>query len=257
MTESSADELRIERKGPALWLTLDRPHRRNALTLSLANALADAISNPGQDVRVIVLTGEPPAFCSGGDLADLKAIAEQGPLAVTEVVYECYHRLVSSVGAASVPVIAAVNGPAVGGGFDLALWCDLRVATTDATFVSSWINLGLVPGMGGAHLLTRIIGATRATEVVLLGRPVDAQVALAWGLVNAVVPPHQLESYIGGLVETLASLSPLAVQRSKAALRRARDAGIAEELVTLGAVQATLSTEFDFQAVEDRLRTKS
>jgi 2-(1,2-epoxy-1,2-dihydrophenyl)acetyl-CoA isomerase len=116
--------LAVERRATALWLRLDRPRRRNALTVELASALADAVLGaPGPGISAIVLTGSPPAFCSGGDLLSLGAVAERGATAVTDVSY------------------------------------------------------GLVPGMGGAHLLTRAVGATRAAEMVLTGAPVTAAAA--------------------------------------------------------------------------------
>lgn len=235
----------MERREAGLWLVLDRPQRRNALTLELVGALIDALTEPPDDVRAVVLTGTGPAFCSGGDRADLVSVAAQGPIAVTDVVYARFQGLVRAIAAAEVPVIAAVNGPALGAGFDLSLACDLRVAAEEATFESAWVKLGLVPGLGGAHMLTRMAGATRAAELVLLGRPITAAQALEWGLVNAVVPAGDLAGHAAAMVATLASRSRPAVARSKAALRRARDAGMAEEFATLGAVQSSLAAGLD------------
>ncbi|GAA5075300.1 2-(1,2-epoxy-1,2-dihydrophenyl)acetyl-CoA isomerase [Thermocatellispora tengchongensis] len=247
MNQPAVDGLRVERRDAGMWVVLDRPHRRNALTLDLAGALIDALSDPPDDVRAVVLTGTGPAFCSGGDRADLVAVAAQGPIAVTDVVYARFQGLVRAIAAAEVPVIAAVNGPALGAGFDLALACDLRVAATEATFDCSWVKVGLVPGMGGAHMLTRTVGATRAAELVLLGRPIGAREALEWGLVNAVVPADDLIEHVSAMVATLASRSRPALARAKAALRRARDAGMAEEFATLGAVQSSLAAALDLE----------
>jgi 2-(1,2-epoxy-1,2-dihydrophenyl)acetyl-CoA isomerase len=254
MTDSLSCGLRIERRDAALWLILDRPHRRNALTLELATTLADVLSDLPDGVRAVVLTGSPPVFCSGGDLADLDAVRSAGPVAISDVVYGRFHRLVGAIAAAPVPVIAAVNGPALGGGFDLALACDLRVATADASFASSWITVGLVPGMGGAHMLTRLLGAARAAEFVLLGGVVDARTALRLGLVGDVLPADGLDAHVARLAERIAALPPAAMRRSKAALRRARDAGLAEELATLGAVQASLGMGPEFREATARFR---
>jgi 2-(1,2-epoxy-1,2-dihydrophenyl)acetyl-CoA isomerase len=255
MTEPAGPGLRVERRGAAAWLILDRPHRRNALTVDLVRALADELAVVGTtDVRAVVVTGAPPAFCAGGDLEDLGAVAERGALAVSDVIYGQFHRLLGAIAATPVPVIAAINGPALGAGFDLALACDLRYAATDATLASSWINVALVPGMAGAHLLTRTVGPARAAELVLLGRPISADVALQWGIVNGVVDATRLDDAVTEVVTTLAALSPAALQRSKAALRRARDQGMAEELATLGAVQGALLTGTDFRVATERFR---
>lgn len=249
-------ELAVEQRGPARWLRLTRPERRNALTVDLVRQLADAVTAAGQDpsVRAIVVTGAPPVFCAGGDLADLGTVAERGALAVSEVVYRQFHRLVLALADAPVPVVAAVNGAALGAGLDLALACDLRVVSRAATFASSWIAVGLVPGMGGAHLLARAVGSTRANEMVLLGRPVAAERALDWGLVNEVVEPEALEGRVDDLVGELAALSAPALSRSKASLRRALALGFEQELAVLGATQGSLLTSEEFRTATARFR---
>jgi 2-(1,2-epoxy-1,2-dihydrophenyl)acetyl-CoA isomerase len=246
--------LLIQQRDSALWLTLNRPRKRNALTLELVDSLIDAVTDRPSGVAAIVLAGSPPAFCAGGDIDDLDGVAAGGPIAVVDLVYGRFQRLVSAIASAPVPVIAAVDGPAVGGGFDLALSCDLRVATPAAEFASSWISLGLVPGMGGAHMLTRLIGASRAAEVTLLARRVNASQAEQWGLVNAVVAPANLKSYVTELTDVLGAWSQPALARTKAALRRARDAGLAEELTTLGAMQGVLSGRPEFRAATEPFR---
>jgi 2-(1,2-epoxy-1,2-dihydrophenyl)acetyl-CoA isomerase len=247
--------LRERRTDDVVELTIDRPERRNALTVALVGALADRLSTlAAEDVRAVVLAGGPPVFCAGGDLADLGAVADRGPLAVNDVVYTRFHRLVRTLGSVPYPVVAAIDGAALGAGLDLALCCDLRVATTRSTFASSWIGVGLVPGMGGAHLLTRAVGSSRAHELVLLGQPVDANTARDWGLVNRVVDPADLAAEVAGVVDRLVALPAVALARSKASLRRAAEAGLAEELATMGAVQATLLTGPDFQERTRRFR---
>jgi 2-(1,2-epoxy-1,2-dihydrophenyl)acetyl-CoA isomerase len=247
--------LRERRTDDIVELTIDRPERRNALTVALVAALADRLAAlAAEDVRAVVLAGGPPAFCAGGDLVDLGAVADQGPLAVNDVVYTRFHRLVRTLGSVAYPVVAAIDGAALGAGLDLALCCDLRVATTRSTFASSWIGVGLVPGMGGAHLLTRAVGSTRANEMVLLGQPIDAATARDWGLVNRVVEPVDLAAEVSGLLNRLIALPAVALARSKASLRRAADAGLAEELATMGAVQATLLTGPDFRERTSRFR---
>jgi 2-(1,2-epoxy-1,2-dihydrophenyl)acetyl-CoA isomerase len=249
-------DLVLQDRGSARWLRLNRPERRNALTVELTGALADAVVSAGSDVgvRAIVLTGSPPVFCAGGDLPALGELAEQGAIAVTDVIYRQFHRLVTALGAAPVPVIAAVNGPALGAGLDLALACDLRYAAASARFASSWISVGLVPGMGGAHQLTRAIGSTRAAEMVLLGKPISSTEAVAWGLVNAVADDAELEARVDDVTAAFAALSPAALSRTTAALRRARTHGFAEELAVLGAAQGALLAGEDFRAATARFR---
>jgi 2-(1,2-epoxy-1,2-dihydrophenyl)acetyl-CoA isomerase len=248
-------ELQAEQRGAARWLILNRPRRRNALTVELVGALADELeSTDPAATRAVVITGAPPAFCGGGDLTALGEIAERGALAVSEFIYAQFHRTVRAISAARVPVIAAVNGAALGAGLDLAAACDLRYAAESATFASSWINVGLVPGMGGASWLTRIAGATRAAELVLLGQTITAATALDWGLVNAITADDELDDHVASIVTRLEDLPGPAVERSKAALRRARETGLPEELVTLGAVQGSLLTAEDFRAATARFR---
>ena len=246
----------VDQRGPVRWLQLDRPERRNALTVELVRRLADAVLEAGADsqVRLIALTGSPPAFCAGGDLADLGAVADEGALAVTEVVYGQFHRLVHALSDVPVPVVAAVDGPALGAGLDLALACDLRIATEAAVFASSWIAVGLVPGMGGAHLLSRAVGSTRASEMVLLGRQVRADEALSWGLVNEVVPEQALAERVDALGTQLSGLSAAALARSKASLRRAMAESFDTELAVMGATQGALLTSPGFREATARFR---
>ncbi|MBF6207396.1 enoyl-CoA hydratase/isomerase family protein [Nocardia abscessus] len=249
MTDVTA-ELEVERRADILWITLDRPTRRNALTVDLVEAIGDALAEADRagDIRAAVLTGAGSAFCAGGDLPSLAAVAEGGPRSATDAIYSRFHRMVGLLGSVAFPVIAAVNGPAMGAGLDLAMACDLRIASAEARFASSWINVGLVPGMGGAHLLTRAIGSTRAAELVLLGRTIDAATAHSWGLVNSVVAPEELHTEAESVATRLAGFSRPAVQSSKASLRRAGLSAFDAELAALGAVQGGLLVGDDFRA---------
>jgi 2-(1,2-epoxy-1,2-dihydrophenyl)acetyl-CoA isomerase len=255
MTVESPGVLREERRGEGLVLTLDRPRRRNALSIELVAALADRIEHPG-DARAVVISGAPPVFCAGGDLDDLLLAAEQGAIHLQEVVYGTFHRLVHAIAACPAPVIAAVNGAALGAGLDLALICDLRIASSDASFASSWVGMGLVPGMGGAFLLPRVVGASRAAEICLLGKSFGAAQALEWGLINEVVAPAELTGRVDELVGTIAALPAVALARTKASLRRSLAAGLDEELATLGATQAALLLGPDFAAATSRFRER-
>jgi 2-(1,2-epoxy-1,2-dihydrophenyl)acetyl-CoA isomerase len=248
-------ELAVSREGDVAVLSLNRPERRNALTVSLVAALADAVAAaPDTGARVVVLTGSPPVFCAGGDLTDLAAVADRGALAVSETIYGQFHRLVRTIGEVAVPVIAAVNGPALGAGLDLAAVCDLRVASEEAVFASSWIGVGLVPGMGGALWLTRLLGGARAAELVLTGRRIDATTAERWNLVHEVVPADRVLARACEWANELVALPPIALARSKAALRRGLADGAEGELAALGAVQGGLLTGPEFAERAARFR---
>lgn len=256
---SIAEELLSEKRGSTLWLSLNRPERRNALTVDLVRQLADAVIESGRDsdVRSIALTGAGTVFCAGGDLTDLSAVADRGARAVTDVIYLQFQRLVRALAEVPFPVIAAVNGPALGAGLDLAMACDLRVSSADAVFASSWISVGLVPGMGGAHLLSRAIGSTRASEMVLLGERISPELALDWGLVNKVVPAELLHESVDAMAANLAKFSLPALKSSKESLRRALSSGFEQELAILGATQGGLLTSQEFRDATVRFRKDS
>src|ERR1700722_4276876 len=246
------------RNGDVVRVTLNRPARRNALTRDLAGRrAAGRTSLGGEDARAVVLAGGPPVFCAGGDLVDLGGIADEGAIAVTDTVYGQFPRLVRALSEAPFPVVAAIDGAALGAGLDLALACDLRVATARSTFASSWIGVGLVPGMGGAYLLTQAVGSARAHEMVLLGDPVSADIALSWGLINRLVEEDDLDGAVAALSDRLTGLPRSALARSKASLRRAAESGLAAELSTMGAVQGALLTGREFAARTEAFRKRS
>jgi 2-(1,2-epoxy-1,2-dihydrophenyl)acetyl-CoA isomerase len=247
-------DVRTTDEGDHRLLVIDRPGRRNALTVEVVQALAEGVRTaPAAGVRAVVLTGEPPSFCSGGDLPSLAAVAQQGTIAATEMIYAGFHGLVRAIRDSPLPVIAAVRGQALGAGLDLALCCDLRVAAPDAVFESTWVKAGLVPGMGGAFHLPHVTGSTRAAELLLCGRRVDADTALQWGLVNEVAQDGDVVAAAVAMAAEIAALPAVAVARTKAALRRARDAGLEPELATLGAQQGQLLVGDDFQALAARM----
>ena len=176
------------------------------------------------------------------------SVAREGGAAATELVYKSGHASIRALHDCPVPVLAAVNGPALGGGLDLALACDLRIATPEARFASSWVRMGLVPATGGAHALPRIVGAGRAAELLLLGRTIGADVALAWGLVSEVVEAPELANRIDAIAAEVAALPEAAVRLTKATFRRELDDGLDAELDILAAQQGELLTSEEFRA---------
>lgn len=174
-------------------IQLDRPDTLNAFTYEMAESLFkafhDARSDPG--VKVIMLSGKGDAFCSGGNIKDMA----EGKLASWDMkrfLWEHVQPLTLLMQDIDKPILAAIDGPAHGGGFDLALTCDLRIASERATFCATYVKIGLAPGNGSAYFLTRCVGTTRALDILLTGRVVDMKEALDLGLVQAVVPPDHL-----------------------------------------------------------------
>jgi 2-(1,2-epoxy-1,2-dihydrophenyl)acetyl-CoA isomerase len=211
-------------------ITLDRPERRNALSHALLTELLSAVQaceeNPA--VRAVVLTGAGDrAFSSGADLRG-------GPSNAEQVLREHYNPLITALVRGSTPYVAAVNGMAAGAGVSLALACDLRVATAGASFRLAFVGVGLVPDAGCTWLLPRIVGATRAAEMALLGTPVSAAQALDWGLVNEVVPEDTVVDRARELARAIAAQSA-----STGAIRTLLHEGAARDLATQLDAEAT------------------
>jgi enoyl-CoA hydratase/carnithine racemase len=202
-------------------ITLDRPGQLNALTVEMFAELGEAARDLGRDdgVRAVVLTGAGRGFCSGYDLADaeeLPTLTAQGMLDRQERAAESFVALRS----ARVPVIAAVNGPAAGGGLSLALAADIRLAGPDASFVAAFTRIGLSAGdLGASWLLPRIVGPGHAADMTLTGRKVDAAEAAAMRLVNRVVTDRPVLEAAVELAEQIARNSPAGVRLSKTALQ--------------------------------------
>lgn len=210
-----------ERDGGVVTLTLNQPELRNPISDNdVVDAIVDALDRLDDDreARVAILTGAGSAFSSGGNL---KKIASTGGLADplparTRANYKRgIQRLPIRFAALEVPVIAAVNGPAIGAGCDLACMCDLRIAGESARFAESFVKLGIIPGDGGAWLLPRVIGWSKAAEMALTGDMIDAQEAFAIGLVSKVVPDAELLAEARKLADRIAANPPHAVRMTK------------------------------------------
>jgi 2-(1,2-epoxy-1,2-dihydrophenyl)acetyl-CoA isomerase len=213
------DGLRVEVDGAVATLTLDRPEALNALTVPLKVALLGALETIAADrtVRAVILTGAGRAFCAGQDLAEREE-PDAAPLDVE--LRERYNPIVRALRSMGQPVIAAVNGVAAGAGASLAFACDLRIAAADARFVLAFGRIGLVPDTGATWFLPRLIGASRAAELALIGDPVSADDALRIGLVHRVVAGDQLLAEARAMADRLAASAPLALAMTKAALER-------------------------------------
>jgi enoyl-CoA hydratase/carnithine racemase len=233
-----------ERDGAILTITLNQPEKRNPISESaMIDALSAALTEADADlsVHVVILTGAGTVFSAGGDLKAMKAgtgLKASLPAQTRRNYRTGIQRLPTLFQALEVPVIAAINGPAIGAGCDLVCMCDIRIASDTATFASSFVKLGIVPGDGGAWLLPRVVGFARATELVLTGETIDAAEALACGLVSRVVPADQLIAAARSVAEKIAANPPHAVRMTKRLLREGQVSTLAANLETSAAMQS-------------------
>lgn len=221
-------DVRFTVEPPFGTITLDRPDARNAYSEAMVDSLVGALdaAQAHDDVRVIILTGEGSSFSAGGDLKrmrDKMGMFAGGPAGLRLNYIAHIQRIPRAINLIDKPIIAAVNGPAIGAGLDLACMCDLRVAAASAKFGSTFVKVGLIPGDGGAYFLARAIGLPRALELILSGRVVGADEALQLGLVHQVVPNDDVVAAARRLGEPIAENAPLAVQLAKRAAYRSFD----------------------------------
>ena len=254
-------DIRYQVEGPVARITLDRPEARNAYSEEMVRSLVAAFDAAEADeaVRVVVLTGEGKAFSAGGDLKRMRehsGMFAGGPYALRRNYQMGIHTIPQRIATFEKPVIAAVNGPAMGAGLDLACMCDIRVAAERARFASSFINVGLVPGDGGAYFLTRAIGFPRALEMMLTARVVEPQEALSLGLVSAIVADDQLLSEAHARAEALAARAPLAVRLTKRAAYHALGADMAAALELAATFQGVVQNSEDHQEALEALLDK-
>ncbi|NLE86477.1 MAG: hypothetical protein GX607_08770 [Myxococcales bacterium] len=213
--------LLVTTEGPVVWLRLNRPARKNALDRDLVQRLGEAVeaATARPETRVVVLQGAGESFCSGADLSSMKPeVLSDGNLGER---IEEFHHVIRRIVDAPQPVIACVDGPAVGFGADLALACDLRVLSDRAYLQDSFVHIGLMPDGGGTFWLPSLVGVGRALEFLLLGTRLSAQQCIELGLANRVAPVAELEVTTRGLAEQLAAAAPLAVASIKRAVRSA------------------------------------
>ncbi|MDH4610454.1 crotonase/enoyl-CoA hydratase family protein [Pseudomonas sp. BN102] len=239
-----SDFLRIERDDAVAIVTMNRPENRNALTdedaIGELVAMCEAV-NRDRSIRALVLTGAGPAFSAGGNL---KQISQLGEGALGEPAQSRYfyrdgiQRVPLALCNLEVPTIAAVNGPAVGAGNDLACMCDIRIASEKATFAESFVKLGLIPGDGGAWLLQRALGASRACEMAFTGEAISAAQALEWGLVSRVVTAEELMPAALDLARRIASNPGDALRMTKRLMLESRHARLPDVLELSAALQA-------------------
>jgi enoyl-CoA hydratase/3-hydroxyacyl-CoA dehydrogenase len=235
-------DVKLEVKGGIATITMNRPEAMNALNEKVLRELKEVIAQVRDDpgARVVIITGEGPAFVAG---ADIRAMMAKSLIEIREFT-QFGHGVLKDMERLEKPIIAAINGFALGGGLELALACDIRLASTDAQMGFPEVGLGIFPGLGGTQRTTRLIGKARASELIFTGYQIGAEEAANVGLVNRAVPPHHLMAEARRLATRIARQAPIAVGRAKVAINQALrsdlDAGLAFELE---AVTQTFGTE--------------
>ena len=234
-----------EKKDSVLIVTLNRPKFMNALNLETLKEgkeiLTDVYFDP--DIRAVIITGAGDrAFCAGADIKDMLPFMKEhrdSPLAMPATPMRGLELWK--------PLIAAINGLTLGGGLEIALACDIRIASENARFGTPEVTLGLIPGWGGTQRLPRMIPWCKAAEIVLMGRPIDAQEAYRIGLVNKVVPPEELMSTAKEWAEAICKVGPLAVRAGKEAMIRGYSMPLEEGLRLENSLFAYLLGTEDFE----------
>lgn len=212
--DQAGEPVRLAIEHAVAVVTLDRPQVLNAIDAHMARSLAAAIARIAQDgaVRAVLLRGEGRAFCAGGDVA---RFVEGDPAAAIEAIIDPLHAALRALDALKLPTLAAVQGPAAGAGFSLALACDLCIAAEDAVFTLAFARIGISPDSSSTYRLPRIVGTRKALELAMLAEPVRAPEALALGLVNRVVPAADLAREATALARRLAQGPTAAYARIK------------------------------------------
>jgi enoyl-CoA hydratase len=216
-TMESPSHLQIEQEGAVATLTLNRPDKLNALSAALIRELMDAFRGfAARPPRVVIMTGAGKAFCAGADIEEMRGMSTIEAKRYSEA----GHALGAFIEELSFPVIAAVNGFALGGGCEIALACDFVYASDAAKFGQPEVNLGVIPGFGGTQRLARRVGVGRARELIYTGEIIGADKAVAIGLANAVVAKDELLPRVRSLAADIAAKAPLAIAQAKRTMLR-------------------------------------
>lgn len=256
------EDLLVEQKLHVVWITLNRAEASNAYSTNMVKNLVEVLRHADADtnVRAIVLTGAGKNFCAGGDVKAMKG--KTGMFAgesneLREAYQNGIQQIPLTMSQLKTPIIAMVNGAAVGAGCDLAAMCDLRVVSEDATFAETFARVGLVPGDGGAYFLTRLVGFGKAMEMFMTCRTYSAKEAKEMGLANQVVLPNELKKKTEELAEQLAALPPIALQMTKKAMAHAYQNDLSSHLELMSAYQGITQRSSDhFRALDGLLEKK-
>ncbi|MGI5269427.1 enoyl-CoA hydratase/isomerase family protein [Nonomuraea sp. CA-218870] len=251
------DELIYEVDGGVAVIRLNRPRYLGAFTWPMINAWARALreAQEDEDVRVVVLTGTGEGFCSGVDLKALDEI-EATPIERKRMLTDRVHKVARAVEDLDKPLIAAVNGVAVGAGMDMALMCDMRFAARSARFSEGYIRIGLIPGDGGAYFLPRLVGPAKAMELLMTGDFVDADEALRLGIVNRVYDDEALMAETMEFARGIAAKPPIAISMIKRAVYQSARADLRTSLDLISSHMAIVQATDDYAEAMTAFREK-
>ncbi len=245
------ETIELQRRGGAAIIRLNRPDALNAWNHQLGVELLDAVRAVGDDdaVRAVCITGSGRAFSSGADLRDLtsRGVTADGRIDVETTLTEIYHPILTTLRRMPKPVVAAINGPAVGIGCSLALSCDLLVAAESAYMLLAFVNIGLVPDGGAMALLSTRVGAGRALQMAMLGERIPASVLRRWGLVNDVLPDHEFFDFVLATVDRLATGPTRAHAATKRQINAWLYAALDEQLALEASMQQEMAGSEDFR----------
>lgn len=226
-------------------IKLNRPDKLNSFNLNMAEEFLDALNkcNTDESIRAVLLTGEGRAFCAGQDLA--AAIGENAP-ELAEIIEKQYNPIIKAIREIPKPVVCAVNGVAAGAGANIAFACDITFSSTEATFIQSFTNIGLIPDSAGTYFIPRIIGLQRATAIMMTGDKLSAKEANEWGLVYKLFPPETLLENSILLVEKLAKMPTKGIGLTKKALNESFNNDLNEQLELEKKLQQEAGNSYDY-----------
>lgn len=257
-----AEPVLYEQDGRIVTITLNQAETRNALSDQLVPALISALNQAEADegVSCVILTGAGKSFSSGGNLKEIRAMTQDKKLSVHGIrnwYLEMIQQIPRTMAQMTVPVIAAVNGHAIGAGCDLTMMCDIRIASDKALFAESFMRVGLIPGDGGAWFLPRVIGLSRACEMSYTCDMIDAAKAERWGMVSEVVSPEELLDAARAVAQRIVAHPPVGIRYAKKLLMASQDMPLSSALEMAAGMQATLqNTEDHLEAIDAALEKR-
>ncbi len=244
------ETIELERRGAATIIRLNRPDALNAWNVALGKELFHAVQTAAgdDDVRALCITGNGRAFSSGADLRDLTSrdLTPEGNIDVYTTLTTIYHPILKALRTMPKPVVAAVNGPAAGIGCSLALSCDIVVAAESAYLLLAFVNIGLVPDGGAVALVTARAGTARAAEMAMLGGRITASQARRWGLVNHVLPDHELQDHLCEIIDGLSTGPTRSYAGTKRQLNNWAYSRLDEQLELEARIQQEMVESADF-----------